>query len=213
MLISGIMPPSAVNEFMHGVDRAAGGGGGDHREQRRGDDAEADLLAFHVAAGEAERIHDVVAVRFRPIGQDDAGEEQHAHRGEHRPALALVADHAAEHVGERGAEREDRDDLHEIRQRSRVLERMRGIGVEEAAAIGAEHLDRDLRRDRPDRDGLLGAFERGRIDIGAERLRHALPDQEQRGHDADRQQHVERAAGDIDPEIADGLLECAQNRG
>jgi hypothetical protein len=26
----------------------------------------------------------------------------------------------------------------------RVLERMRGIGVEESAAIGAEHLDRDL---------------------------------------------------------------------
>ena len=82
---------------------------------------------------------------------------------------------------------------------------MRGIGVEEAAAIGAEHLDRDLRGDRPDRDGLLGAFERRRLDIGAERLRHALPHQEQRVRHADRQQHIERAAGDIDPEIADGL--------
>ena len=81
---------------------------------------------------------------------------------------------------------------------------MRGIGVEEAAAIGAEHLDRDLRGDRADRDGLLGAFQRGRVDIGAERLRHALPDQEQRVDDADRQQDVERAARDIDPEIADG---------
>ena len=55
----------------------------------------------------------------------------------------------------------------------------------------------------PDRDGLLGAFERRRLDIGAERLRHALPDQEQRVDDADRQQDVERAARDIDPEIAD----------
>ena len=81
---------------------------------------------------------------------------------------------------------------------------MRGIGVEEAAAVGAEHLDRDLRGDRPDGDGLLGALERGRIDIGAERLRNALPDQEQRVDDADRQQDVERAARDIDPEIADG---------
>ena len=101
--------------------------------------------------------------------------------------------------------REDRDHLHEVRQRRRVLERMRGIGVEEAAAVGAEHLDRDLRGDRADRDGLLGAFQRRRLDIGAERLRHALPDQEQRVDDADRQQDVERAAGEIDPEIADGL--------
>ena len=99
--------------------------------------------------------------------------------------------------------REDRDHLHEVRQRRRVLERMRGIGVEEAAAIGAEHLDRDLRGDRPDRDGLLGAFERGRIHVWAQRLRDALPDQEQRIDDADRQQDVERAARDIDPEIAD----------
>ena len=118
--------------------------------------------------------------------------------------MALVADHAAEHVGQRRAEREDRDDLHVVRQRGRVFERMRGIGVEEAAAIGAEHLDRDLRGHRPDRDGLLGAFQRRCIDIGAERLRNALPDQEQRVGHADRQQDIERAAGDIDPEIADG---------
>ena len=67
----------------------------------------------------------------------------------------------------------------EIRQRRRVLEGVRRVGVEEAAAIGAEHLDGDLRGDRAYGDGLLGAFQRGRIDIGAERLRHALPDQEQ----------------------------------
>ena len=41
---------------MHGVDGAAGGGRGDDREQRGGDDAEADFLAFHVAAGEPERM-------------------------------------------------------------------------------------------------------------------------------------------------------------
>ena len=82
---------------------------------------------------------------------------------------------------------------------------MRGISVEEAAAIGAEHLDRDLRGDRADRDGLLGAFQRGGVDIGAERLRHALPDQEQCGDDTNRHQHIERAAGDIDPEIAHRL--------
>ncbi len=146
----------------------------------------------------------------------DAGDEQHAHRGEDRPALTLVAHHAAEHVGHRCAEREDREHLNEVRQRGRVLERMRGVGVEEAAAVGAEHLDRDLRGDRADRDGLLGAFERGRLDVRSERLRDALPDEEQREDDADRQQHVERAARDIDPEIADrlggGAREAADQR-
>ena len=118
--------------------------------------------------------------------------------------MALVAGHAAEHVGERGTEREDRDHLHEIRQRGRILERVRGVGIEEAAAIGAQHLDRDLGSDRADRDGLLGALQRRRVDVVAQGLRDALPDQEQRVDHADRQQHVERAARHVDPEIADG---------
>src|SRR5215831_9269645 len=49
--------------------------------------------------------------------------------------------------------------------------------------------------------GLLRAFQRGRFDIVAERLRHALPDQEQGVDDADRQENVERATRHIDPEI------------
>ncbi len=39
---------------------------------------------------------------------------------------------------------------------------MRGVDVEEAAAIGAELLDRLLAGDRAERDGLLCAFERRR---------------------------------------------------
>ena len=189
---------------MHGVDRAAGGRRGDDREQRGGNDAEADFLAFHVAAGQPERMERGGTVGFRPIGDGDAGDEQHAHHGQDRPALTLVADHAAEHVGQRGAEREYRNHLDEVRQRGRVLERMRGVGIEEAAAIGAEHFDGDLGGDRTDRDGLLGAFQRRRIDVSAERLRHALPYQKQRVDDADRQQDVKGTARDIDPEIADG---------
>ena len=81
---------------------------------------------------------------------------------------------------------------------------MRGVGVEEAAAIGAQHLDRHLGGDRAHRDGLLGAFQRCCLNVGAQRLWHALRDKEERVHDANRQEDVERAAGDIDPEIADG---------
>ena len=137
-----------------------------------------------------------------PVAERHAGDEQDPHHGQDRPALLLIADHPAEYVGERSADRENRDNLYKIRQRRRVLERMRGIGVEESAAVGAEHLDRYLRSHGADRDGLLGAFECRRIDVLTQSLRHALPDQEQRIDHADRQQDVERAAGDIDPEVA-----------
>ena len=131
---------------------------------------------------DAERSRD--CRRLGPVGDGDADEEQDAHGGEDRPALALVADHAAEDVGQRGADREDQHDLDQVGERRRVLEGMRGVGVEEAAAIGAEHLDGLLGGDRALGDRLLGAFERGRLDIGAEVLRHALPDEEQRDDDA-----------------------------
>ncbi len=57
---------------MHGVDRAAGCRRGDDRKQRRRNDAEADFLAFHVAAGQPERMERGGAVGFRPVGDDDA---------------------------------------------------------------------------------------------------------------------------------------------
>ncbi len=93
--------------------------------------------------------------------------------------------------------REDRDHLDEVGHRVGVLEGMGGVGVEEAAAVGAEHLDGDLRGDRADGDGLLGALERGGVDIGAERLRHAAPDEDQRQHDADRQQARRASRGSM----------------
>ena len=86
---------------------------------------------------------------------------------------------------------------------------MRSIDVEEAAAVSAEHLDRDLRGDWADRNGLLRALQRGGVDIIAERLRDALPDQEQRIRYAKGNKDVERAARDIDPEIADGTNRVA----
>jgi len=80
---------------------------------------------------------------------------------------------------------------------------MRGVGVEEAAAIGAEHLDRFLAGDRTERDGLLHAFQRGRVDRHGEGLRNPAQQQIERVDDADRQQQIERDARDIGPEIAD----------
>ena len=82
---------------------------------------------------------------------------------------------------------------------------MRGIGIDEAAAIGAEHLDGDLGGDGADGDRLFRALESRRVNIRRQRLRHALPDEEQGIGNADRDQDVEGAASDIDPEIAHRL--------
>ncbi|ENN88782.1 hypothetical protein RHSP_23431 [Rhizobium freirei PRF 81] len=200
----------------HAVDRAAGCRGRDDGEQRGGSDAEANFLAFHIAALDAKRMDQRIACCLGPVGHDHAGDEQRAHRGQDGPALTLAADHAAEDVGQRSTDGEDRQHLDEVGERVRVLERMSGVGVEETAAIRAEHLDGKLRGNRANGDRLLHAFERRRIDIGAERLRHAKIDVYQRQNDADRQQDIERRADHIDPEIADrlarGARECADQR-
>ena len=54
--------------------------------------------------------------------------------------------------------REDGQHLDEVGERGGVLERMRAIGIEEAAAIGAEHLDGFLRGHRIQRERLLEAL-------------------------------------------------------
>src|SRR3546814_7614269 len=88
---------------------------------------------------------------------------------------------------------------------------MRAVGVEEAAPVGAEQLDRFLACDGAERDRLPRPLERRRIDRTAERLRHAVCDQEERINDADRQQEIERHAGHIGPEIAQRVRLAARS--
>ncbi len=89
---------------MHAIDRAARGRRGDHREQAGRIDAVAHFLAFHVAARlqgaralvHAQRRQQRVA---RLLGRRDGhngNDKHHAHRRQHGPALAPVADLAAE---------------------------------------------------------------------------------------------------------------------
>jgi hypothetical protein len=99
---------------------------------------------------------------------------------------------------------------------------MRAVGVEESAAVGAQHLDRLLRGHRPLRDRLRRHQRRCRFPIctcsgyrlrldelhrvvGLEVLHHALRDQRQRIHNRDRQQHPQRAARQVHPEVAQRL--------
>ena len=51
--------------------------------------------------------------------------------------MAGRAGHPAQGYRERRADEEDREHLQEIGERRRILERMRAVGVEEAAAVGA----------------------------------------------------------------------------
>ena len=148
--------------------------------------------------------------------------------------MLLVLHHAAEVIGEPAADGENRKHLQEIRERRRVFERMRGVGVDIAAAVGAEHLDRDLRSHRPLHDGLFGdglffhhRFAVGSVDrlafvillfdldlhrldqrglgVGLEILNHALRHEKDREDEADRQEQIVSDAHEIDPEVADGL--------
>ena len=80
--------------------------------------------------------------------------------------LPARAHHPPEHEHLRRRDQEDREQLEEVRERRRVLERDRRVRVVEAAAVGAELLDRDLRRDRAARDRLLSrpaSVVRGRV--------------------------------------------------
>ena len=179
-MIMGTIPPSGVIAVVHRVDRAVGGRGGRHRPQARVGNAEPDLLAFHVGGIEPERGELRIARALRPVDKRDAGEEHDRHGGVERPALPLVLDHATESVRQRRRDQQNVEHLDEIAQRRRVLVRDGGVGVPEAAAIGAELLDRDLRCGRTLADHLLGALQGGRIDVWPEVLRHPLPDQDQR---------------------------------
>ena len=134
-----------------------------------------------------------------------AREPQHGHGGKQRPALPRVPHHFAERVSQRPRNQKNQEHLKHIRERRGVFERMRGVRIEETAAIGAQHLNRFLRRHWPLRDGLLRAFQRGNRRVRMQVLDHALRAQHQRREYRNRQQDIEGRSRQIGPEISDSL--------
>jgi hypothetical protein len=134
------------------------------------------------------------------VDDQESGDKDDRHRHKQSAALSPVADHASEgkHQGDR--QNELAPVLQDVRPDARVLERVCGIGVEEAAAIVADQLDRFLAGDRTKGDDLLCAFERRRFDRRAQRLRNAEDGEDERNEERKRYEHVERRAGHIDPE-------------
>ncbi len=97
-----------------------------------------------------------IAAGFRPISDGHPGKKQNGHRRPYGPAVTLRAGHASQGVREARADGKNRNQLKQIRKRSGVLERVRAVGIEKAATVGAELLDYFLRSHGSLCDGLLG---------------------------------------------------------
>ena len=208
---------------VHAVDGAAAGVGRDGGKERRCGDAEARFLALHVPARLRGRCRALDARACARIGLPacSAGYATNTPirnitdiAAEERPALPRVLDHVAERVGQARPERRRSGRSGQVRERRRALERVRRVGVEEAAAVRAQLLDGFLRRHRPLRDRLRRAFDRLRHRVRMEVLNDALRAENKRGDDGDRQQDVQRRAGQVHPEVADRARSPAgQSRG
>ena len=82
---------------------------------------------------------------------------------------------------------------------------MRRVGVEEAAAVGAQLLDRLLRGDRSAGQHLRTADEGLHLGEAVEVLDDAGGEQCDRSDDRQRKQQPESAANQVDPEVAEGV--------
>ncbi|MNP57880.1 hypothetical protein D3C76_1527470 [compost metagenome] len=80
--------------------------------------------------------------------------------------LTAIADRIAKGKAQCGGDQEDRQHLHGVRQRGRVLKRMSRVRIKEAAPVGTEHFDRFLGGHRSHRQQLSGPLQRGEWLIG-----------------------------------------------
>ena len=144
-------------------------------------------------------------MRLGRVGDGDAAEPHHEHGREDRQGLAARANHPAIHPDQRGREDQDHEDNEEVREAVRILERVRGVDVKEAAAVAPEVLDRLHRRDGTLSDRLRNAADSVHRGVVREVLQHALRNEDQRGDERHRQQHVEDRAGNVGVEVAEVL--------
>ena len=173
---------------VHRVDGAVRRTGRRRAPQRRRGRSEPHLLALGVAArrrrGDGLRHPPIVELRSsrRPRRRSRPrlnASQMHGHDRDHRVALALVLDHPPERERERERDDQDRVELEEVADAGRVRERVRGVDVEEVAAVRSQLLDRLHARVRPAGDLLRGAGNRVHLgeavrvldDAGGERAR------------------------------------------
>ena len=225
-------PAQRHERIVHRVHRAAARVCRHRRKQRRVRNPEPHLLAFHVPTGRHRRprhrhmlVHALqqrVRLRLRPVARQHAAKPQNRHRREHRPSVPRRPGHPAQHHAHPGGDHEDREHLHQVRQRRRVLKWVRRVRIHKPAAVGPQHLDRFLAGQRPLRNRLgcnycsyrlsicagcrytLLLHQRRRV-VRLEVLDRALRHQRQRVHQADRQQHPQRPPRQVHPEVPQRL--------
>ena len=196
-----------AQRVMHAVDRAVLHLGGDGRPQRRAIGAEAGFLAFHQqCAGGAG------AVAFQPQA-GTGGQHRHGqHAAEYQRTKAPPSGEAAEHADDGHRDQQDADQFQRIGQRGRVFQREAAVRAIPATAIGAELFGRNHGCDRAERDLLrfhagTGIDRRG-LRASGQCGRHALPVQQQRPHQAQRQQEAQTQAHHVGVVVADGDARC-----
>ena len=112
--------------------------------------------------------------------------------------MLLMPDHASEIVGQAARNGKNGQHLQEVGKRSRVFIGMGGVGIGKTAAVGAQHLDGNLRSHGPLGNGLRSAaFQGVHRNRGRKVLDHPLRDQEQSKHQAERKQEIETGAREV----------------
>ena len=216
---------------MHGVDRAVRCGCGECGPERGVGHAETCLLALHVTAGLVVRAHVHRAVG-RKLRRSDLFEEgyhcqarhqHHEHGREDSPALSPIGHEATEAEHERERDEQQRDTLHQVRERRGVFQGARRVHAIIASAVRSELLDGNLAGLRPHGhhaliDHLHGCrivgFYHIALCIDTDRfqqlyflifgyvLRRALP-HVHHGHDErERDEHEKHGARHVDEEVA-----------
>ena len=136
--------------IVHGVDGAGGKSGRGCHEERCPSLTEPHFLALHIAlSGTTPTLsHKRIPLHLADIGDPQEDQQERCHDDEEYPGLLLSAQHASQHVDDRGGQQGHQQVLEEVGHGIGVLERMGGVGVEPAAAVGPQVLDRDQRAPR-----------------------------------------------------------------
>ena len=122
---------------------------------------------------------------------------------------AAVFDHLAEHDHAGAGQDHHAQQLSDVGDDGRVLQRGGGVGTQEAAAVGADVLD-DLQRGHGAHgDILLSPLNGGHRHVGIEILGDALPDQEHAADDGKRNQNAGGHLDQISIEVAHVVLALA----
>ena len=128
-------------------------------------------------------------------------DEHRQHHRIQRPALARATGHPAKCRRQRRWDQQHEQDLDEVGDPGRILERMGRVDVEETTAIAGEQLDRLLGSDRTDGDRLADARQAARMQIVRQRLGNPGGDEQDRRDASERENDVQQRTEQVDQKL------------